>query len=227
MLFVSDAADPARLAGVEDVEGLLRRGQLQVATVEETYREIFDPAAQLAIFEEVLDQALGEGYSGMCVVADNSRLVVGSDEEFAAWLAWESAAEWFEAKRPVTGICYFDRAKVTATRLADLAAMHPVLSSGFDAPDFQVFVDGDVLRLVGEVDSFCSGRLHRILTNVPKTPELDLDLSEVAFMNHRALLALNQAAGDRHQVRIFGARPIVRRVWDLLDLSTPELKFCQ
>jgi anti-anti-sigma regulatory factor len=226
LLFVSERPDPERLAALDDVKGLLHRGALQLTTVEATYSNMFDAVAQRAAYEQLLNRALAEGYTGMCVVVDSSHLLGHSDEEFAAWLALEAAADRLEANRPVTGVCYFDRQAVPSHRLADLAAIHPVLSSGFGKPTFQVFFDGDVMRVVGEVDALCADQLRRILASSPAGPMPVLDLSGVEFMDHRALLTLNEVARERHGLCVRGAKPFVREVWRLLDLARPELEFC-
>lgn len=225
MILVSDSPDPHQLAGLEDLAGLMERGALQLATIEDTYREILDPAAQLAIFEQQLDGALAAGHTGLCVVADNSRLVDGSDEQFAAWLAWEATTEWLQAHRPVTGVCYFDRQTVPSDRLADLAAIHPVLSTDFEKPSFQLFVDDDAVAVVCELDTSCAEQLRRVFSSLPKRPDLVLDFSGVEFIDHRALLILNEVAGAGDGLAVRGAKPIVQRIWRFLDVARPALEF--
>lgn len=225
MVFVSQDPDPAHLAELDGLDGLLRSGALRLATVEDTYGNVFDPAVQRVQFEQMLDGALTEGRTGVCVVADNSSLVAGSDDEFAAWLAWEATADNLQSDRPLTGICYFDRQVVAGDRLDDLAVIHPILSAGFDEPSLRLFVDEDVVRIVGEVDYWCAERLRRILSNWPSLPNLELDLSGLDFIHHQALLALAEVAGDSHSLRFRGTKPIVRRVWSLLDQPTPALEF--
>lgn len=225
MLLVSDPPDPERLAGLDDADELLGRGALQVAGVEETYRNIFDLVAQLAAFTELVDRALGAGYSGLCVVGDNSRFVANDSEgDFAAWLAWETAADRLQAVRPVTGVCYFDRQIVPPDRLKEVASIHPVLSSGLGTPMFQIFVDGDALRLVGEVDALSADSLHRTLASAATSGGV-VDVSGVVFMDHRALLTLDRVARERGGLRIRGVRPFLRRVWDLLGVAEAGLEF--
>lgn len=226
MLLVAEHPEPGHLDGLDDAEELIRRGALELASVEDTYAHMLDPVAQRAAIERLVDQALDEGYTGMCIVAENSRLACGSDEEFEAWLAWESTVERMEAIKPLIGICFFDRQVVPRQRLADLAAIHPVLSVGFDTPVFQLFFDGDAVRVAGEMDALCADQLHRILANAPVADKPLLDVSDVSFMDHRALLTLNQVARQHNGFRVRNAKPLVQRVWQLLDLSNPALEFC-
>jgi hypothetical protein len=226
MVLISEQPDPDRLAALDDFEALLDRGALQLTTVEAAYRSAADIPARLAQFEALLDLALAEGHSGICIVADNSRLVGGSEQDFAVWLGWEATADEFQATRPVNGVCYFDRERVENDRLADIAAMHPVLSLNFGAPSFQLFIDDDAVRVIGDLDTACAEQLRRILASAPKLLERLLDLSGVEFIDHRALLVLNDVASDGQMLRLRGARAIARRVWDILDVPTPALEFC-
>lgn len=224
--FVSDRPAPERLAGLDDLGELMDRGALQLVPVEGTYRTLSDTAAQLAVFGQVLDRALAEGYTGICVVADYSQFAAGDDEAFGDWLTWEATAEAWEANHPVTGICYFDRKVVPSARLTDLVAIHPVVSTGFEKPNFQLFVDGDAVRVVGQVEGLSAEQLRRLLASSPNVPAVVLDLSGVEFIDHRSLLTLNQVANEGRVIRISGASPFIRRIWKLLDVATPRLGFC-
>lgn len=226
LVFVSDDPDPQRLAGLADVDGLIERGALRLATVEETYGRVLDVAAQRRVFEALLERALADGHTGISVVADNSSLAAGSEEEFAAWLNWEATADALQATRPVSGVCYFDRRRVPRERMDDLAAMHPVLSADFEAPSFQIFVDGDVVRVVGAVDYFCVEQLRRILGAAPEVTGRALDVSEIEYMHHGALWTLNDLAGEDRRIRLSGATDSVQRVWKLLDLEPGGLELC-
>lgn len=226
MVFVSDDPDRDRLAGLAGLDDLIASGALQLRSVEDTYGNSLDATAQRLVFEEVIERALAAGHAGVSVVADNSALATGSDEEFAAWLNWEATADALQATRPVGGVCYFDRRRVPRERMADLAVMHPVLSADFRAPNFQIFADGDAVRVVGALDYYCIQQLRRILWAAPTVTERALDISEVEFMHHGALVALNDLASDGRTVRLTGATNIVQRVWKLLDLAPSGLEFC-
>lgn len=226
MVFVSKDPDPDRLAELDDRHGLIERGELHLVDVRDVYDKLFEPPAQLAVMEGFLDRALAAGHTGVCVVADNSSMVAGSSEHFAAWLALEVEAERLRASWPLTGVCYFDRRAVVPGRLADLAVIHPVLSAGFDEPSFQLVVDGDVVHMVGEVDRFSVDQLHRLLSSSTTHNRVVLDLSGLDFIDHRALLTLNQLALEGHGLRVRAAKPLVRHIWQLLDLQAPALEFC-
>jgi hypothetical protein len=225
MLLVSDEPRPEWLVDLEHLDVHLERGALRLASVDTVYANFADPRAQLHQFEATLEQALAEGYSGLSVVADNSRMVEGSDEDFEAWLAWEATADQLQLNRQVLGVCYFDVQRVPSDRLAQLSAMHPVRYEGFPQPSFQVFCDADALRVLGELDGINTDQVQRVVGAAVSVTGRELDISELGFIDHNALLALDQVARSGADVRLRGARRIVHRVWDLLDVSTPALEF--
>jgi len=226
LLLVAEHADVSRLHALGDVEALMRQGSLEIAAAADAYGEVHDSYAQREEFEGRLDRAMTDGYSGLCVVADNSGPVSGTDAAFDSWLTWEATADQLQSTRPITGICYFDRRAVPDDRLVDLASVHPVLSAGVELPVFQLFADGDAVRLVGEVDTLCAARLRRLLAKATSASEgrLALDLSEVDFIDHGGMLALEEIAREHGGLQARGARGLVRRVWQLLDVPAPALE---
>lgn len=225
LLLVADAPRTDWLDGLADADVLVERGILQLTTVDEAYANAEDPAAQRAQFDQLVEQAIADGYSGLCVVGDNSRLIGGTDEDFDAWLSWEATADQMQATRPLTGLCYFDLDQVPSSRLTELAAMHLVRSEGFPEPPFQIFFDDGALRLRGELDSFVADALGRVVGAALDAAHYELDISGVTFINHRALIALEHVARTGSPVRLRGARPVVRRIWEMVDLPG-TLEFC-
>ncbi len=79
-------------------------------------------AAQRARFEATLEEALGDGYAGIRVVADGTSLIATADG-LSAWLEWEAEAERLLAENPITGLCAFDATK------AEAESVHMVMSA--------------------------------------------------------------------------------------------------
>lgn len=227
LMFVARRPDPGLLTGLGDTERLIESGQLEVADVDEVYGSSgsFSAADQLATFEGVLAKALDDGYAGIRVVADNTPLASGDEERFRSWLAWEQVTDRFQSRSNVTGICYFDRGALGEDRLSDLASLHPVCAAGTIEPPFSFFVDGDAVAITGALDAWSADQFRRILSSAPDTDALVLDLSEAEFVDHRALLALNEFASAQRPVRIRRAASIVRRMPSLLSIPTPHLSF--
>lgn len=226
MLFVSEQPRQDWLRALDDVDALVSRDALRLIPVDEIYRQPADPHEQRLQFESELAQALKAGYSGLFVVADNTRLIGTTDDEFQAWLAWEAVADELQATRPLTGVCYFDRIKVPGARLDDLAAVHPVRCATFAAPCFQVFCDDETLSVAGEMDSLAADQIRRVIGVAVESTGRELDISKVGFIDHRALLTLEQLARSGLSVRVRGASGVVRRLWQLLDVPSPALEFC-
>lgn len=229
LLFVAADPDPARLARLEGWRDLVDDGTLLPTPASEAYAASGDLAAQRAQFEGLLDQALADGYSGLCVAADNSTPAAAPQADFASWLAWEAVADRLQACRPINGICFFDTTQVPASRLSDVATLHPVLCADIEEPSFRLFFDNGVLRLTGELDSFSAPQIQRILRCAPLLTQPPLDISALEFIDHQALLVLDAAARshrDEGRWRLCGAPPVVRRVWELLDVADPGLEVC-
>jgi hypothetical protein len=85
-------------------------------------------ASQRETFAGALTEALGEGYTGIRVAADNTSLV-DTPERLQAWLAWEDEADRFMAENPVTGLCAFDRTRVESATLSEVMGTHHVSMS--------------------------------------------------------------------------------------------------
>lgn len=226
LLFVGEDPEPGRLA-VDGLDRLLGSGQLEVLPIEEVYGtwSDFDAAAQLETFEGVLADALSSGYRGIRVVADNTPLVRGDEDGFRRWLAWEQLTDHFQATSEVTGICYFDTAALSPERRADLASVHPVRAAGAGEPRFTLTADQDVVSLAGTVDLWSAEQFGRILDTTPPEGMLVVDVSQVDFADHRAVLALNAVATAERPILIRGARPPMSELAQLLGVETPHLHF--
>jgi hypothetical protein len=230
LMFVSVDPDPSRLQTIDDLEPLLASGQLQLHSVDSIYgtSPTFSHTRQLEIFQGALNDALAAGYSGIRVVADNTPLVVDAGEEdYLCWLRWEQLTDRFQASSQVTGICYFNAKAVADERLADLAALHPVRAKNAVQPPFSFFSDEDAVFVTGGLDLWSAERFARLLRATPGERPLVVDVSRADFLDHRALLALNDAAGAARPVWIRGASNLMRALPSLLNLTTPHLHFEQ
>jgi len=227
LMFVAREPQPALLGDIGDVDRLLERGQLEVVDVDEVQgsSHAFNAAQQLATVEAVLREALAAGYTGIRVVADNTPLVSGGDEDFRRWLAWEQVTDRFQACSNVTGICYFDRGALDEERQSDIAALHPVCAESSIEPPFSLFADGDAVSVTGALDAWSADQFRRVLDTAPGEHALVLDLSHAEYVDHRALLALNAIASAERPIRIRRAPSIVQRMPLLLSISTPYLSF--
>jgi anti-anti-sigma factor len=226
MLFVSDEPRADWLTGLDDVAGLISRGALQLVRVEDIYQRAASPREQRTAFEAEVARALADGYSGLCVVADNSRLIGSTDEEFGSWIEWEALADELQATHPLSGLCFFDRRRVPAARLADLSALHPVRCRASEEPAFQVYCERDeeTLRVTGEIDGIAADQIRRLIGTATAATGRDLDFADVEFIDHRGLLTLEEVARSGVTVRLRRASGMVHRLWQLLDVPSPALE---
>lgn len=224
MLFVSEPSAAEHLRRSVAPDALLEEGTIMFAALEDAY--LPDLGDRLAVVHELLASALARGRSGLRVVADNSSLLGGGDAAFARWLAWEAIADEVQARLPVTGICYFDRSQVSSERLSDVATLHPVLCAGVPDPRFQLFRGDDAISATGAWDIFSVDQLERVLHSAPALTETVLDVSELDFLGHHALLALHRLGVEGRPIRVRGASAIVRRLCDILELTGPALELC-
>jgi hypothetical protein len=226
LIFVASAPDASRLHGI-GVERLLEDGQLEVLDVGDVYGggTDFSASAQLATFQHVLAGALDDGYSGIRVVADNTSLAQGDEASFARWLAWEQLTDHFQAESMVTGICFFDRTALSAQRLTDLAALHPVRVAAESAePSFSLFADRDAVLLVGSLDGGTSDRLQRLLATVDFTLKHVLDLTAAHPLDDASLVTLAGFGSVERPLVLRGNDHLRRRI-DALGAVGAHLRF--
>lgn len=232
VMYVVDDPHPEDLAGLGDVAWLEREGTLQLASIAEVYGQPgeLDPDRQRSVFSGAVDEAERAGYDGIRVAADNSALTADPDG-LSRWIRWEHTADEFIASNRVTGLCAFERNRLSPVALGDLAALHPVLvdeqgeHDPQGEPPFRLFNDADTLALVGECDSFGADQLYRLLAAAPRDGGLVVDLSAVAFLDHHALLALARLAEQGSPVVVRNPSPMVRQLWDLVGAPAGALRF--
>ncbi len=227
LLYVVDDPNPADLAELGDVAQLEVTGALQIVRTEDVYGGVGHLSIddQLATFGSAIEEARTDGFDGIRVAADNSALAA-DPEAFRRWLEWEHTADTFILQNRVTGLCAFDRQRLSPVALADLAALHPVLVDCEQLPPFRMFADDDALAVVGECDTFTAEQLYRLLDAVPRKGKLIVDLSATTFVDHQALLALSRLGGDgERRVTVRNPPALVERVWSLLNRPPGSLHF--
>jgi hypothetical protein len=227
LLFVADDPDPSRLRGVDALDESLENHRLELLATESVYsaRDTFSAATQLAAFQTLLDQALGLGYRGLRVVADNTLLACGSDDDYDRWLRWEQVTDRFQAGAPITGFCYFDRGAVPRDRQVTLAALHPLRSGRTPEPPFTFTATDSGRAVTGSLDAFSAGQFRRAIAAFPDDEPLIVSLSAAEFVDHRAVLTLAEAASAGRPVIIRHASSVVKRIVALLEVEAPYLIF--
>ena len=212
-------------APLRDVESLLAEGALETLTLAQAYdsTEHFCPERQLEFYRSATRRALADGFRGLRVVADVSPLA-DQPALLSELLRWEQIADEYIAGRPgLSAMCAYRR-DLGPAFLAEAASRHPVVHVPDGPPTFRLFFDNGRLVMAGTVDISSAGLLSCVLAGSPvKGPRASLDLARVEFLDVAACRALALwAHGLRARavdLEIRGASPIIRRMWQVLDLS--------
>jgi anti-anti-sigma regulatory factor len=182
------------------------------------------PDAQLAMYDGAVDQALADGYTGLRVAADITPLIA-DDSRRASHLHWEQFADRYIAERPLAPICMYDTRSISG--IEPIACVHAF--QGPKEPAFAVFAESaSRVALAGEVDGIAAAHLEEILRCLPDGDER-IDLTGVSFVDGRGAWTIRAAALRRKDegrpIRLVGAQPAFRRVWELcgFELSLLEV----
>jgi anti-anti-sigma factor len=231
LFYVSERRDHdvlAHLRSLGDPEALRRDGALVVQQLADVYPgggPITDPEAQLVAFDGAVSEAIADGFAGVRVVAEVSPLAADP-----AWrdghAAWEQLADrYMAASNPLAALCGYDTRIVGRDGASMLASVHPVRHDA--TATFSVFADDGAVCLEGEVDAFQVPLLERALAAVPDAPggePLVVDLTELRFIDVAGTGVLARHIAGRiaggAEVHVRRARPLVRRLWGMLDGMT-------
>jgi len=210
---------------LRDVESLLAEGALETLTVAQAYDATghFCPERQLEFYGTATRRALADGYRGLRVVADVSPLA-DQPALLSDLLRWEHLADEYIAHGSgFSAMCAY-RGELGTDFLGEAASAHPVVHAPDGLPSFRLFFDDGRLAVAGSVDTFSAALMSRALAGCPVTgPRTRLDLRRVEFLDVAACRVLALWAADLRErsvdVEIHGAPHLVRRMWQLLDLS--------
>ena len=216
------------LDGVPDLDDHLERGGLLLVpfdTLPATNPSV-RPAAELPLLAAMTTDALEAGYRGLRMFANGSVRALDPAQR-AEHVHYEHLIDRVCLARPVTMLCAYDSSLLGDAAVAELACVHR-LARGNSSP-FHLSADPRAdLALAGSVDTFSATHLVTALERigVPAPGELRVvDSSALEFVDHRALLALDQyAARQRATVVLRSAPGIVRRLMELLPLGAVRLE---
>ena len=226
LLYVGDR-DPAGLledlAALADRDALIEAGWLSIVPLEEVedVGAPADPEQRRQTYDALVEAALAEGYQGLRVLAEVTRLLA-DPAGAAAHASWEAMADRYMEDRPMSALCAYDRRIVAEQDLADVACVHPLVHSPEHLSPFRLYAAGGGLALEGEVDYFSAPALARAMrAGVTEPGETALDLGGLRFIDVagvRALEGERRALGEQgREVVLRSAPPALRRLSRLLD----------
>jgi signal transduction histidine kinase len=113
-----------------DVPGESRRGAL-VFSSDRSHLEGggFDPRAMVSALRKLTDDAVRDGYQGLCATGD-MRWELGEDKSFDRLQEYESLLEQVFHEKPLRGICQYHRHTVPARAVRDALLTHRSLYLG-------------------------------------------------------------------------------------------------
>ncbi|KKK06865.1 MEDS domain-containing protein [Micromonospora sp. HK10] len=212
-----------RLAGLPGLDDALRRGAVQLMSVQDRYRSdaIIDPEAQVRAYAAATDEALAAGHTGLRVVADATSLVRTAAQR-AAFARYEHLIDRFMRHRPMSAICAYDRRVLGEAAIEELACLHP---EGNTEVLFRLYAlaGTEPVALHGELDPSNHEQFAAALDRANPRPvdgRLLVDATGLRFVDHRSLLHL------RDHARRHGATAVLRtsragtaRLVELLELA--------
>jgi hypothetical protein len=216
--YVGEATEDVLIGHMSGIgfDDAVARGAARAVPIAEAYVGGVPPQAQVDGFAALLDQSLAEGYAGMRVAADATSLV-----RHRSWNRYEHLVDRFMVGRPLTGLCGFHGRRLDPRVVAELECLHPITNTAtapFRATAYSP--SADRLALSGELDFSSLDLLVRALDAADLRPaggRVTIDMSGLAFVDHRSIQVLARYAADRSaELVLRDPRRAARRIVDLL-----------
>ena len=221
---------PARreLRRFVDLDRLEASGAAVVASLDDVYDRDGAPAEQVGAYASATQRALDAGFRGLRAAVDVSSLVRGR-HDWSAFAGYEHRMDRaMAAGLRFTAMCGYDRTRVEPHVCDTAGSLHP--ESIGDRAGVHVFHrDDGRLTVVGEVDATSrvwEESLGLVLVAACELGDaaVDVDASELTFVDHRALLWLDETAmAVGLRVRIHAPTPALVRVHALVPTFAVEL----
>jgi anti-anti-sigma regulatory factor len=187
-------------------------GQLVLLPTDRAYLTdgVFDVERCLAQLTSFVEHSLAAGYPAVSMAADAGvAFEVFPDLDSVA--AYEDGFEQLCRTYPVSGLCIYERVAFESA-LPTVARSHPRTVAD---DNFTGRVDGDRLRLTGELDLSSRTLLEALLATPPSGPDVVVDVRDVTFIDVAATAALVAAArrwAPRVRMRVLGASAQLRTI---------------
>ena len=209
MLIADLVAMPEALTGLES-------GAVVVMSTDDVYDVDVpvDAAAQLSAYDEALNHALADGFSGLRVAADITSLV-GDPARRSAHLRWEHVADRFMTGHPLAKLCLYDAHRIDDAE--SIACVHPLHGPG-ERP-FGLFAGGPARAvLTGELDACAADALTDALRALPAGDAV-IDLTNLTFIDARSAWVLQDELSRRHaagqQIRLAEPSRQLHQIWQI------------
>jgi anti-anti-sigma regulatory factor len=214
----------ADLAPLGDVDDLVRRGALMVDPA--ASYELGEPGQQLAVYRDASERAVADGFQGLRVAVDVTELVVDEDDR-SAFAEYEHLVDRAIGRgMPMRAMCGYRRPALPPGYARLIGALHQ--PSNLGEPQFHLCGCGEGLAVQGEIDiaqwDTWAEALDLVLP-LHHGDELDIDVAELEFIDHRGLMMLDHRA-SRSGVRVRLSHPGhgLQRLASIVDLAAVEVR---
>ncbi|MGH3930736.1 MAG: MEDS domain-containing protein [Pseudonocardiaceae bacterium] len=213
------------LRALGETNGAPRTGAVRIESLSDRYESgvMVDPVGQVLRFASAVADALAAGFTGLRVAADATPLV-RTPEQLDAFARYEYLVDRYITSQPQCGLCAYNRAELGQETIAQLACMHPTVSS--DTVPFRLHASASsaAATLSGELDSSVRDVFTTALRRADLRStggELVIDATELEFIDHRNLLALASHARGCAATAVLrtGLTNNAARMIEVLDLK--------
>ncbi|HXQ28471.1 MAG TPA: MEDS domain-containing protein [Gemmatimonadales bacterium] len=112
-----------------DVKAETERGALILSSDRSHLNDGFDPEAMVAMLTTLIDDAVRDGYQGLCATGD-MRWELGPDKNFDRLLEYEALLERVFRDKPLSGVCQYHAETVPGRAIQDALLAHRSLYVG-------------------------------------------------------------------------------------------------
>ncbi|MGN9810972.1 MEDS domain-containing protein [Micromonospora sp. BQ11] len=224
-----DDASTTRLLRLPAFADAVARGAAEVVPLSSAYASgaLVTASAQIAAYDDATAAALAAGHRGLRVVADATELV-RTPAQLDAFARYEHRIDRWMLTRPFRAMCAYDRTQL-GPAVAELACLHP--AANITEPQFRLFAAPPGVGHAGVAGALDSDNRHLFRTALdradlqPDDGELVLQATDLSFLDHRALVALDEYARRRAAVAVLRtSRSAVARLVSLLSLSSVRVE---
>jgi hypothetical protein len=216
-----------QLAGIPGVDDYVARGQLRVdARTLPTADPPAQPADELGGLAAMTQQSLDAGYAGLRMIADDT-VRLRDPPRRAEHVHLEHLIDRFCLDHAFTRLCAYDVTVLGEDVVAEVACVHTLARRNLSPFQLHATRRADV-ALAGSVDTFSVGHLATALQRIGVPPlgeQVVIDVSAVEFIDHRALLRLDQYTARRWATLVLRSAPrMVARLMGILPLRAVRLE---
>jgi anti-anti-sigma regulatory factor len=214
----------AQLDALPGLDDKLAGGEVLVFAMSDLYdlSAPIDADVQLSAYAGAVEQALADGFHGLRVAADITRLVIDPTRR-PAHVHWEQVADRYISENPLAPLCMYDSRRITG--LEAIAHCHP-LQGAAAACGFYA-MGSDSAALAGAIDIANQHVLVELLSAQPRSDRA-VDVADLEFIDGRAAWLLHEHLLERrasgHTLTLTGANPTLQRIWGVCGFDPALLR---